>query len=157
MSVPGDKSWADQPSLRQNRGQLERLVNGALASAIHAHGPITQDSKPSATKRILGALEPFLNEEALAEAAGAPKAKGWRASKEWRESCPRCGERVTTVAERVQHYAEAHNIPPAIDGDPMSLTARIQRALLRRHPVTLAPDRARNYAEIAAYIAKGGA
>jgi hypothetical protein len=33
-----------------------------------------------------------------------------------------------------------------------SLTEQIERALLLRHPVTLPPERARNYAELAAFV-----
>lgn len=41
----------------------------------------------------------------------------------------------------------------AIEGSPHSLTHRIEQALLARHPVTLPPERARNYAEIATAVA----
>jgi hypothetical protein len=35
---------------------LERLIGGALRSAIHDHGPITLQRIGSATKRVLGQL-----------------------------------------------------------------------------------------------------
>jgi hypothetical protein len=38
------------------------------------------------------------------------------------------------------------------EGNPSSLTVRIERALLARHPVTLHRQRARNYAELAAFV-----
>jgi hypothetical protein len=143
-----------------SRTQLERLVNGAITSCVDAHGPIDRQSNLySATKRILGSLEEFLTEEALSDEPVTPvRTKGWRASKEWRESCPRCHVKLSprTVETLQEHYAEVHNVPPKIEGNPNSLTARIERALLRRHPVTLAPERARNYAEIATFVAGGG-
>jgi hypothetical protein len=38
------------------RGSLERAIVGALRSAIHAHGPITEDNVAGAGKRILCSL-----------------------------------------------------------------------------------------------------
>lgn len=41
--------------------------------------------------------------------------------------------------------------PIELEGNPASLTHRIQSTLLTRHPVTLPAERARNYAELAAH------
>jgi transcriptional regulator with XRE-family HTH domain len=46
--------WADRP--RPDLESLERVVIGALRSAIHDHGPITPEWIGSAAKRILGQL-----------------------------------------------------------------------------------------------------
>lgn len=47
-------------------------------------------------------------------------------------------------------------VPKTPEGIQASLTCRIERALLIRHPVTLPPERARNYAELAAFVIQGG-
>jgi hypothetical protein len=39
------------------RAALERLICGALRSAVDAHGPITKETAPSAAKRVIGALK----------------------------------------------------------------------------------------------------
>jgi hypothetical protein len=50
----------------------------------------------------------------------------------------------------------SHQTILEVDGNPSSLTVRIERALLSRHPVTLPRERARNYAELAAWVVQGG-
>lgn len=40
----------------KDRDWMERAVAGALRQAIRAHGPITADLVPSASKRIVGQL-----------------------------------------------------------------------------------------------------
>ena len=40
-----------------NRSALEKAINGALRSAIDAHGDIKRENISSASKRILGALK----------------------------------------------------------------------------------------------------
>lgn len=41
----------------KHRQKIEKIINGALQSAIDAHGPITNKNKNSATKRIYGQLK----------------------------------------------------------------------------------------------------
>ncbi len=41
------------------RGALERYLVGALRDCIHAHGPITRDTAPSAAKRLIGSIKVF--------------------------------------------------------------------------------------------------
>ena len=45
------KDWlADRP-------RIEKIIAGALADAIHAHGPIDLDNHASAAKRVYGQLK----------------------------------------------------------------------------------------------------
>lgn len=37
--------------------RLLKVINGALKSAIHDHGPITKEMMGSASKRVVGALK----------------------------------------------------------------------------------------------------
>lgn len=53
-------------------------------------------------------------------------------------------------------WERRHSHVPEVDGNPSSLTVQIERALLHRHPVTLPRERARNYAELAAWVIQGG-
>lgn len=41
----------------EDRSKLERVIGGALRSAIKDHGPLEVGQIPSATKRIIGALK----------------------------------------------------------------------------------------------------
>jgi hypothetical protein len=45
-----------QRSLLANRAKAERVISGALASAIDAHGPITRENRASAAKRVYKTL-----------------------------------------------------------------------------------------------------
>lgn len=47
----------------QDRTSLERVVNGALRSAIDTHGPINRHNYSSASKRIIGALKSYADSE----------------------------------------------------------------------------------------------
>jgi len=47
----------------ENRSKIEKMICGALQSAIDAHGPITKDNKNSAAKRILGQLRSEAKEQ----------------------------------------------------------------------------------------------
>ena len=54
-----NKDWMldlPKPMRHLLSNELERIVSGALLSAIHEHGPITPNMRPSATKRICGQL-----------------------------------------------------------------------------------------------------
>lgn len=53
-------------------------------------------------------------------------------------------------------WERRHSHVLEVEGDPSSLTFQIERALLHRHPVTLPRERARNYAELAAWVIQGG-
>lgn len=68
---------ADQPERNlldlQDRSLIERRLVGAIRSAIHAHGPITPETAPSAAKRACAALKQIAREQR--QAAGGQENK----------------------------------------------------------------------------------
>lgn len=51
-----------------DRSKLESAICGALAAAIHAHGPITMSNRASAAKRIYGLLKQQAKDQKNSEA-----------------------------------------------------------------------------------------
>lgn len=50
-----------------DRSSLERQIVGALRSAIHAHGPITNDNASSAAKRVIGVIKVYNRNQSRAK------------------------------------------------------------------------------------------
>jgi hypothetical protein len=50
---------------RGGRGSLEKQINGALTDCIKSHGPITEEWRSSASRRIVTAVKAYLKSERI--------------------------------------------------------------------------------------------
>ncbi len=50
--------------ISHRRGEIEKMICGAIRNTIKDHGPITHDTASSAAKRVIGALKGYYKNDA---------------------------------------------------------------------------------------------